>query len=546
MKPISLILVLLLAAARLSGQGLLTLSLADPVSESSFNDSLSQNHSSVRNLYFFLPDSIQAPRWPTAPHPYRQWLVDKLFNESTIIIHGPGYFITADPAIDAELGRETVSGKDTWVNTRGVHAYGSIKKPRFEFYTAYFESQAKLPPYLDSISRNVGGVPGQGYFGRADGTIDHGYATGWLHWKANRFFTFEAGTGRNFFGNGYRSMLLSDNARNAPYFRIDTRLWRLHYVNLWTEMQDSRFVDVKGGAFAKKYGAFHYLSYSITKRVEINFFEAVIWQGRDSTHSRGFDINYLNPIILYRPVEWTMGSPDNALMGAGLSWMPLRNTTLYGQFMIDEWSVSHMKAGDGWYANKFGGQVGAKGRINLKKSDELRVSSDAPPVTRHSSLVTPHYLYLQSELNFARPYTFSHYNLKQSYSHLQQPLAHPLGANFWEWVSFADLRWGRWILEGRYSVARFGANYNGLNYGQNILLSYESHVNETGNFIGQGLATNLTYKTVTLAWMMNPANLMNVFVSVTDRHQVTAARDKQDLWITVGIRNSIRNLYYDF
>jgi hypothetical protein len=535
-----LLIVLCIAVQSLTAQGILTYALANPVDDTAFRDSASQNHTSVRNLWFFLPDSVHAPAWPSAKRPWLSWMENKVFRESTLIVKKPGFFITADPVFDAEIGRELVSGKNTWVNTRGVQAYGKILSPAFEFYSAYYESQASLPPYLDSIARRTGGVPGQGFFRRADGSWDHGYATGWLRFRANRHFTFEGGTGRNFFGNGYRSMLLSDNARNSPYFRIDTRLWRLHYVNLWSEFQDNRFTDVRGGAYQKKYGAFHYLSYSITRRLELTFFETVIWQGRDSTHTRGFDVNYLNPIILYRPVEWTMGSPDNALMGAGFSWTPINNTVLYGQFIIDEWSVSHMKAGDGWYANKFGGQIGAKGRINLNGTSAEPDRSKAAFSGRDRSV------YIQSEFNFARPYTFSHFNIKQSYSNFSQPLAHPLGANFMEWVSFADFRLNRLIIEGRFSMASFGTDYNGLNYGQDILQPYTTYVNETGNFIGQGLATKLTYATATIAWMINPASMLNVFVSLTDRHQTTAVRDKHDAWFTVGIRNSLRNIYYDF
>jgi hypothetical protein len=533
MKLRILIVALIFPFSSLFSQGLITDALENPLLKAQFNDSAYQNHSSIRDLYFFLPDSVSTPSWASARHPYRQWLVSKVFHENAIIIKRPGFFITADPLFDAELGKVNPAGKNTWVNTRGVQAYGKIFSPAFEFYSSYYESQAMLPPYLDSISSRVGGVPGQGFFRRADGTIDHGYATGWMRFTPNKHFAFEAGTGRNFFGNGYRSMLLSDNARNTPYFRIDSRLWRFRYVNLWTEMQDNRFIDIQGAAYQKKYGAFHYLSYAVTKTLELSFFEAVIWQGRDSTHTRGFDVNYLNPVILYRPVEWTLGSPDNALMGINLSWKPLNNTTLYGQFLIDEWSVKHIKARDGWYANKYAGQAGAKSLIPLS------------PATAQPSL-SPRHLFVQTELNFSRPYVYSHYNVKQSYSHFSQPLAHPLGANFVEWMNFAHLRWDRFILEGRYSHARFGANVNNLNYGHNILTPYTTYVTELDNFIGQGQENKLTYKTVTIAWLINPASLLNVFVSLADRHQITDIQDKHELWFTFGIRNSIRNLYYDF
>ena len=528
----------------------------------------SLNHSSVRNLYPFtqpmepLPIALHGQKWYNI-------LFNKVFHENLLVINRPGYLITADPLFDVELGKDFEPGKNTWLNTRGFQVYGKIdslngksrnrtSRPAFEFYTSYYESQGLFPRYIDSLSSLASGVPGQGSFARANGTWDHGYATGWARYSPGKIFSFELGTGRNFFGNGYRSMLLSDNARNYPYFRIDTRIWRIHYTNLWAEFQDNRFQDTRGGAYQKKYGAFHYLSYSITKRLELSFFESVIWQGRDSTHTRGFDINYLNPVIFYRPVEWTMGSPDNAMMGTNLSYRFFDRTFLYGQFLIDEYSVKHMKARDGWYANKYAGQIGAKTYINIGDIKLLKRKALAPnplpsPASRFTIHDSPRGIFLQTEFNFARPYTFSHYNTKQNYANFSQPLAHPLGANFKEWVSFARIHWDRLLIEGRYSLAKFGTNPKGLNYGQNIFLPYTTYVNELGNFIGQGLSNKLTYKSLTLSYLLNPASLLNIFITLTQRTQISSItlnpsptpNTNQTLWLTLGIRNSIRNFYYD-
>ena len=184
--------------------------------------------------------------------------------------------------------------------------------------------------------------------------------------------------------------------------------------------------------------------------------------------------------------------------------------------------------------------------------DAKRVTRDTLP--RHAFRVTLHDkktplvrgIDLQSEFNFARPYTFSHWTSKENYGHLGQPLAHPLGANFFEWVSIGRLHWDRFLVEGQYNWAHFGANYNGLNYGQDIFLSYDSHVNDFGNYIGQGLSTILTYKSLTGSFLLNPSSLLNIFITVTDRHQVTEKQDNHSLWVTFGIRNSIRNFYYDY
>ena len=540
------------------------------------------NHASVRDLYFFTqlpptsPTSISKNKWVNK-------LYDKVFQENLVLIKRPGYLITADPLFDCELGSASNKPNNTWLNVRGFQVYGKIDlksgdgkqsehvtrnteeipsggaitppfRPSFEFYSSYYESQIRPPRFLDSLASVYGGIPGQGSVFVKNGIYEHSYATAWVRYNANKYFTFEAGTGKNFFGNGYRSMLLSDNARNAPYFRIDTKTWRIHYTNLWCEYQDNNYFDGPLGSYQKKYGAFHYLSYSVTKRLEVAFFEGIIWQGRDSLHNRGFEVAYLNPVIFLRPVEWTLGSPDNAVAALNLSYRFFDDTYLYGQFLADDFPLNHIKAHDGYWGNKFAGQIGAKTLIKIR--DAIHVTRDTKPQETPSSgshvtsfetpNFTPSALYLQTELNFARPYTYSHWSTKENYGHLGQPLAHPLGANFVEWVNFARLNWNRVTLEGRYSLLKFGANYNGQNWGQDIFLSYDNHVNELGNYIGQGLATTVTYKTITASYLLNPASLLNIFLSLSDRNQVSEAGTNHSLWFTFGVRNSLRNLYYDY
>jgi len=535
------------------------------------------NHQSVRNLYPFLP-SVQSLKsfQPFRPcKPDSAWycrLFNRLFSQNLVTIRQPGYLILADPLFDLELGRETAGKTNTWVNTRGVQVYGKLElgkeevkekggrrkekntlsasalgslNPSLEFYTSYFESQTRFPLYLDSLASVSGGVPGQGFIKRNDNFWDNSYATAWVRYHARKYFTFELGTGKNFFGNGYRSLLLSDNSRNYPYFRIDTRFWRIHYTNLWAEFQDNRYHDGPLGAYQKKYGVFHYLSYSLTDRLELSLFEAIIWQGRDSLHNRGFDISYLNPVIFLRPVEWTLGSPDNALMGINLDYRLFDDTYLYSQILFDEFSVSHMKARDGYWGNKYGGQIGFKAWFSLENS-EIKEKGERRKEKDFAYAIVPSGVFVQSEFNFARPYTYSHWISKQNYGHMGQPIAHPLGANFYEWVNFARIHWNRFIIEGRYSLARFGANYDTLNFGQDIFLSYDTHVNELGNFIGQGRATTLHYTSLTFSFLLSPSSLLNIFCTLADRREVTDSWNKHSLWFTFGLRSSVRNFYYDY
>ena len=84
---------------------------------------------------------------------------------------------------------------------------------------------------------------------------------------------------------------------------------------MWSQhaLIDRPFVPNK--RYRKKWNVMHYLDWSVTDWLNIGFFETIIWQDEDSLGHRGLEFNYLNPVIFLRPVEYTVGSPDNVLMG---------------------------------------------------------------------------------------------------------------------------------------------------------------------------------------------------------------------------------------
>ena len=84
----------------------------------------------------------------------------------------------------------------------------------------------------------------------------------------------------------------------------------------------------------------HYLSINLGRRWNIGFFEGIVWA--DSANSSGFDINFLNPIIFYRPIEFARGSDaSNALLGFSTSYLIKDRWQLYMQFMLDEFVQRH-------------------------------------------------------------------------------------------------------------------------------------------------------------------------------------------------------------
>ena len=74
------------------------------------------------------------------------------------------------------------------------------------------------------------------------------------------------------------------------------------------------------------------------KRLNIGLFESVLWT---NSNDRGFDVNYLNPVIFYRAIEFETGQgAGNALMGASAKYKWNDNVNVYGQFILDEFSLS--------------------------------------------------------------------------------------------------------------------------------------------------------------------------------------------------------------
>jgi len=450
---------------------------------------------------------------------------DLLFNRHLITLNKEDFQLYIDPVFNFETGKDfNAKGGSNYVNTRGIQAEGSISN-KFSFFTTFYENQATYINYIDSNIRLMKVVPGQGETKDFKGSgFDYAWASGYVSYTPSKHFNFQFGHGKNFIGDGYRSLLLSDNAFNYPYFKITTDIWRFKYINLWAEFLDPKSPHTYDLGYRKKFGTFHYLSYSASKRLSIGFFEAIIWKAADSTGYRGFDINYLNPVIFFRPVEYSMGSPDNALMGANISFKVRKRNVLYGQLLLDEFKIHEVLSGNGWWANKQAFQLG------LKSFDIFGIKN----------------LYIQTEYNYVRPYTYTSRSTLQNYAHYNQALAHPLGANFKESVSFLRYNYKRFFAEFKFNYAVYGADTANSNYGKDIFMSYDSHPNEYGNFTGQGIKTTLTYKDFRISYLINPSTNLNISLGISDRNENSVFQTTHSTFVYFGIRTSLNNFYFDF
>jgi hypothetical protein len=180
---------------------------------------------------------------------------------------------------------------------------------------------------------------------------------GRISYTHNNFFNFQIGLDNNFIGEGNRSLLLSDYGDPYPFGQIRTRFWRVEYTVLYQFMREKN-----GPKYSSKNGATHHISLNAAKWLNIGIFETVMFRPKDTLLNRGYDLEYLNPIIFYRPQEYSLGSSDNVLIGLSLDGH-YKQHTFYSQWILDEFNLKEIRKKTKWWANKFGLQFGYKSRI---------------------------------------------------------------------------------------------------------------------------------------------------------------------------------------
>lgn len=472
--------------------------------------------------------------------PTSSWLGRKIWNEHLVTFQGEDYWFTGDPVVDLQIGKDFGSEYDfTYNNTRGAVFQGGLGK-KFNFYTVVYESQGRFADYFNRYSESLAPFMGSGVAiipgrGIAKEFMNDGYdypvAEGYLSFSPNNFFNIQFGHGKNFIGDGYRSLLLSDAASPYPYLKLNTSFWKLKYTNTWTSLRDVREEVAAEGSYRTKYMANHYLSLNLTKRFNLGLFESVIWQ---NDNGRGFDVNYLNPVIFYRSIEFSTGARGgNALIGLTGKYKLSNQVNLYGQWIIDEFSSVEVFGGEQSWKNKLGFQLGAK------YFDAFNVPN----------------LYLQAEYNQVRPYTYSHNSIVLNYGHNNQPMAHLWGANFREFVAIARYRHYRWYGSTKLILGERGFDFNTVKddayYGGNIYRSERERAFETGVQIGQGNTTTSLFTEVEAGYIVNPATNLKLFTSLIYRNfdpieNTITHFENNTVWLNIGLRTDIFNWYFDY
>ena len=240
-------------------------------------------------------------------------------------------------------------------NTRGAFANGTIGE-KFYFETVFAENQATFPSYLASQVNTNSVVPGQGRWKQFKTSgYDYAWVGGVISMQPSKRLNIQMGHGKQKVGNGYRSLLLSDNALNYPFIRFTHQYWkgRIQYSHIFAQLSNltaaSQHRSLKiERLFQRKAAAFQYLSINWSKWLNTSFFQAMVAQPGDSYNRQHIPIGFFNPLPFGGRLQFGLNDARvNVITGVDFLLKLSNQFQLYGQYMADyyhpsDFSISHI------------------------------------------------------------------------------------------------------------------------------------------------------------------------------------------------------------
>ncbi|MFH2141755.1 MAG: hypothetical protein ABIJ97_04990 [Bacteroidota bacterium] len=447
------------------------------------------------------------------------WLLRKLKSEDLILVDTTDFFLAINPLFHFQSGYSASDTSRLFINTRGIMVKGTIAN-KLSFYSDFFENQAFFPEYIHQYVLQSKVIPGQGRNRGFKGSgHDFSGASGYLSYSPKTWLNFHLGHSKNFIGEGYRSLLLSDYSYNYPFVKTSLTFNKFQYIYMLSSHQEISVSDSRLLAYQRKHGSFNYLNIIINKNIQFGLLEAVIWKSTDSTSNNNFNLNFFNPIIYTRSIQYGLNNGNNILLGFQTKIRITKHYQLYEQIILDNYSESYT-------GKKFGYQTGLKifEPFNFKN------------------------LYIQLEYNNVEPYTYAHDNVLQSYTNANESLAHPNGANFNEIFGRLFYSYRDFYLDIKYIRTNIGYDYSYYHYGSDIFVSDTMATINPDDLLmdRNGLLTEITQLNLRLGYIINPRTNMQVFIECNNRAFINKTIDDKNTYIFFGIRTSLANQYYDF
>ena len=433
----------------------------------------------------------------------------KWWEESLLDIVQDDVSLKADPLFNFTFGRNIKESNTISSNVRGFRISGDIT-PKVSFETRFYENQFTYPEYLNEKALNRAEkeptVDAIAFgIGRAkkfkENGLDASLANGYISFSPRKKMNFQLGHGRHFFGNGYRSLLLSDYSPDYPYisgqyYILKNKILYKH-VNAWmSNLKRIPFSSTAEALFIPKTASFNQISFQLSNKFNFSLFEGVIYNSFDTIVGRtNPNLTFYLPIFGFGVFERNSNSSSNVIYGLNCVYSISNVVSFYNQL-----SLSH--------TNKLGFQLGIK-------AESLFGTNRSFMNLEYNSLPSAFY-----SLDIS--------NLFQSYSHLSHELAHPLGSGFQEFVLKGQISHKSLFLRCNYNYAFLeNSSYN------EVFQSIEEINNLSKN--------TLIFLNTSIGLYFNPKTNMEISLGHITRY----LNSQMDNYFMISWRTYLKNDYFD-
>lgn len=450
---------------------------------------------------------------------YYYWITTKLFRDRLLVMREGDVALSVDPILSVEYGSDRgdpTAYADTnqfAFSTRGFLIRGDLGG-KVSFQTMFHENQGRVPQYLFRRVLETGVLPGQGRVKIANGNeLDYGWSQGVVSWTPAAWLNVQAGHGKHFVGHGYRSVLLSDNAMNAPFLKLSllspNKRWQ--YTAWYTKLMHGVTRDDRLNAgtssetlFGWMRGTFHHLSVDLG-RVQLGVFEATLFRSIGEDGVKPLDPLALNPVMGINTAALGFDGLSSSLAGLDLRLKLTDKAYAYGQVATD---------GPGRYAWQAGARAFDLGLPGL---------------------------HLQAEYNAATAFMYMGQRPEQAYMHGGQAMANPLGNAYGEAVGIVEYGYRRWMLRAQASLSvRTGDPADSLNLGTDLDKPDTGSATE-----GEAIERTVFFLDASLSWLVNPNTNLRLIGGFRRRDAPGANDIFQSGYWYIGVHTVLFNRYYD-
>ncbi len=468
-----------------------------------------QSRADLHNVMGFRADST---------HQY-YWITQKLLKEHLINVKDGGFKMTIDPVFQFEVGKEFRENSEFSKNATMQHNGRGFQLavdlgPTVSFQSSFYENQAVLPGYLYRYAQLQSVVPGQGRIKNFNTRgLDFAWATGNVSWSPRPWLNAQIGQGRHFVGNGYRSVLLSDNASPYPYVKLSalTNNKRFQYTTIFAKLQlvgeANRLPTGEAGEslFYWKRASFQYLSANLGP-LQLGLFEGTLWKNIDTSGVRPFNAMQMNPVIGVNTIVNGFDGINTQVLGLDAKYKITNKMFAYGQFALTDPGRS-----------RYAWQVGMQW-FDLFRKD----------------------LHLLVEFNQATPYAYTRANSRMSWTHDNQPLASPLGTGYSEAVLLVDCRiHKRFWAQVEFSVEQHPYTLGSDEVAGGDIFGPDKPKGPTGD------ERQRLYASLNVSWRMNQMTNMQLTIGYSLRDLQPAPTDRNSGMLYISWHTGLFNRYYD-